>query len=167
MSSWWINNCTIRGIFTGAVLCITAHQKMEQPVYQLFVYGSLLSGFHHPAYAYISRYFTLIGKATVQGKLYDLGEYPGAVPCDESCFITGELYQVNNNDEFSWAIKQLDDYEGMLVERGEIPLFRREPVAILLDEQSTIAWIYWYNHEVTGKTLIETGDLLGYWKENK
>lgn len=140
---------------------------MKEGIYQLFVYGSLLSGFRHDAYAYISCYFTLIGEAMVRGKLFDLGEYPGAIPSEEEHFIIGELYQVNNRDEFSWAIKQLDDYEGMLVEHGETPLFRREPVNVLLPDQSSIAWIYWYNQDVTGKPAIPSGDVLSYWQKKK
>ncbi len=139
---------------------------MTSGIYHLFVYGSLLSGFHHPAYTWISRYFTLIGPASVKGKLYDLGEYPGAVPCEEEVFIKGELYRINNDDEFSWAIKQLDDYEGMLVEKGEIPLFRREPASILHQEIPNTAWIYWYNRDVKDKEQI-TGDLLSYWQNKK
>lgn len=135
--------------------------------HQLFVYGSLLSGFRHPAYSWISRYFTLIGEATMQGKLYDLGEYPGAIPCEEPVFIKGELYRVNHPDEFSWAIKQLDDYEGMLVEQGEIRLFRREAVTIVSNDTPTIAWVYWYNRNVEGCTQIATGDVLEYWKGKK
>jgi gamma-glutamylcyclotransferase (GGCT)/AIG2-like uncharacterized protein YtfP len=95
---------------------------MASEIYQLFVYGSLLSGFHHPAYEYISRYFTLIGPAKVKGKLFDMGEYPAAIPVDEETWITGELYQLNNQEEFSWAIGQLDDYEGVATEAGEAPL---------------------------------------------
>lgn len=56
---------------------------------QLFVYGTLRSGFQSPAYSYISRYFTLIGEAKVKGRLYDLGDYPAAVPVEEDYFIIG------------------------------------------------------------------------------
>ncbi|NML20367.1 gamma-glutamylcyclotransferase [Pseudoflavitalea sp. G-6-1-2] len=112
---------------------------MNQSIHHLFVYGSLLSGFQHPAYAYISRYFTLVSKATANGHIYDIGEYPGAVPAPAPALINGELYVVNHSDEFSFAIKQLDDYEGFLVEPGEIPLFRRETVDVTHDNNSTSA----------------------------
>jgi gamma-glutamylcyclotransferase (GGCT)/AIG2-like uncharacterized protein YtfP len=79
--------------------------------YYLFVYGSLLSGFQSPAYDYIRRYFTLISPAKIKGKLYDMGDYPAAVPATEDLFITGELYLIKNEPEFSWAMGQLDDYE--------------------------------------------------------
>lgn len=137
---------------------------MNQQVHHLFVYGSLLSGFHHPAYTYVSRYFTLISPATTNGNIYDLGEYPGAVPASAPALINGELYKVNHADEFSFAIKQLDDYEGFLVEPGEVPLFRRETVDVKYNNILTTAWIYWYNRDVTGRTMIPKGDALAYWK---
>ena len=95
-------------------------------VYQLFVYGSLRSGFHSPVYEYISRFFKFIGEAKVKGKLYDMGSYPAGVTANEDNFIIGELYQAINEHEFSWAIGQLDDYEGVSVEADEVQLYRRE-----------------------------------------
>lgn len=135
---------------------------MSTEIYQLFVYGSLLSGFHHPAYAYISRYFTLIGPAKVKGKLFDMGEYPAAVPVNEDAWISGELYQLNNKDEFDWAFSQLDDYEGIFPEAGETPLYRREPVNVVVNDKDTLAWIYWYNRDVAGKPFIASGNVLEY-----
>lgn len=135
---------------------------MATEIYQLFVYGSLLSGFHHPAYGYISRYFTLIGPAKVKGKLFDMGEYPAAIPVNEDVWITGELYQLNNKEEFEYALCQLDDYEGVFPEAGETPLYRREPVNVVINDRDTLAWIYWYNQDILGKPLIVSGSVLEY-----
>ena len=129
---------------------------------QIFVYGSLRSGFHHPAYEYISRYFKLVANAKIKGVLYDMGEYPAAVPADEETFIIGELYAIINADEFSWAIAQLDDYEGLNTENGEPALYRREPVTIYFDEQQSTGWVYWFNGDVTGMPCIKSGDVLAY-----
>ena len=127
---------------------------------QIFVYGSLRSGFHHPAYEYISRYFDLVGEARVRGKLFDLGSYPAAVPADEDVFILGELYAIKNEQEFSWALGQLDDYEGVTVEAHEIQLYRRELAPIHINGTMVPAWIYWYNGETEGKPLISSGDVI-------
>ena len=135
---------------------------MEQPVSKIFVYGSLRSGFHHPAYQYISRYFTLEAEAKVKGKLYDMGAYPAAVPAEEDVFIIGELYRIHNQDEFSWAMAQLDDYEGLNTEQGETPLYRRELATIYTQNQTTQAWIYWFNGDITDQPFIENGDILQY-----
>ena len=129
---------------------------------QLFVYGSLRSGFRSPAYEYISRYFHLIGNAKVKGKLFDLGNYPGAVPSSDESFITGELYEINDASQFAWAIAQLDDYEGIDPSEGEEKLYRRELVDALVNNETIPAWIYWYNGDVTGRAPISSGDLLEY-----
>jgi len=129
---------------------------------KLFVYGSLRSGFRNPAYEYLSRYFHLMGEAVVKGKLYDLGDYPAAAPTADEKFISGELYCINNPLEFSWAIGQLDDYEGLNTEEGERPLYKREEVIAYLDGEPHTAWIYWYNGDLSGKPEIESGDVFQY-----
>jgi gamma-glutamylcyclotransferase (GGCT)/AIG2-like uncharacterized protein YtfP len=134
-------------------------------VYQLFVYGSLRSGFRSPVYEYISRFFTFVGEARVRGKLYDLGEYPAALPVQEDSFIIGELYIIKQEDEFSWAIGQLDDYEGVNIEVGEEKLYYRELADVLLNDTVTRAWIYWFKGDVSGQPLITSGDLIQYMGE--
>jgi gamma-glutamylcyclotransferase (GGCT)/AIG2-like uncharacterized protein YtfP len=136
-------------------------------VYQLFVYGSLRKGFHSPMYEYISRFFSFAGEAKVKGKLFDLGEYPAAIPVDENVFITGELYAIKNPHEFSWAIGQLDDYEGLNAEEGETPLYLRKITEVYLADQITAAWVYWYNGDVSGRPVVESGDMLEYLKNKK
>lgn len=134
----------------------------NQPVYYLFVYGSLRSGFHNPVYEYISRYFDFVSNGKVKGKLYDLGEYPAAIPTEEESHIIGELYHIKDVSEFSWAIAQLDDYEGLNVEEGETQLYRRELEKIVTDDKTHTAWIYWYNQTIEGKPLVTSGDMLEY-----
>ena len=135
---------------------------MSQDIYNLFVYGSLRSGFRNPVYQYLTKYFHLVGEAVVKGKLYDLGEYPAATATSEEHFISGELYRINNPLEFSWAIGQLDDYEGLNAEAGENPLYKREEVIAYRNGEPHTAWIYWYNGDISGKPEIESGDLMQY-----
>ncbi|MEO6406344.1 MAG: gamma-glutamylcyclotransferase family protein [Ferruginibacter sp.] len=130
---------------------------------QLFVYGSLRSGFRNPAYEYLTKYFRLLGEAVVKGKFYDKGEYPVATPAQEGDnYIHGELYEIKNNDEFVWAIEQLDDYEGLNVEVGETPLYKREAVEVFLAGKTSKAWIYWYNRDISGLAEIPSGDVMQY-----
>ena len=141
---------------------------MKNPeVYQLFVYGSLRSGFRSPAYEYISRYFDLLGEAKVKGELFDLGTYPAAKPTTANRFIIGELYRITNENEFPWAIAQLDDYEGVNVAFDEMQLYRRQLTEVLFDQKVTNAWIYWYIGDVKDKPLIESGDVLQYMEQKK
>ena len=135
---------------------------MKQDIYQLFVYGSLRSGFRNPVYEYLTRYFHLLGEAVVKGKLYDSGEFPVAAATKDEKFISGELYAINNPAEFSWAIEQLDDYEGINVEAGETPMYKREAVTVYQRGNASEAWIYWFNGPVSQFPEIPSGDLLQY-----
>jgi gamma-glutamylcyclotransferase (GGCT)/AIG2-like uncharacterized protein YtfP len=141
---------------------------MKNPgVYLLFVYGSLRSGFHSPAYEYISRFFNLVGEAKVKGKLFDMGSYPAAIPCTDDHFISGELYDIRDESEFSWAIAQLDDYEGVNVESDEVQLYRRELSEIVIQDKKITAWMYWFNGDVSGKPEILSGDVIEYMQKKK
>jgi gamma-glutamylcyclotransferase (GGCT)/AIG2-like uncharacterized protein YtfP len=139
----------------------------NHPVKKVFVYGSLRKGFQSPVYEYISRFFTYEGEARVRGRLYDMGTYPAGIPDKADVYIIGELYRITNENEFSWALAQLDDYEGVIVEAGEVPLYRREITDVFINGEITTAWIYWYNAEVSGKRVIESGDMLEYLKQHK
>lgn len=132
---------------------------MKHTVNRLFVYGSLRSGFHNPAYDYISKYFSLVSEAKVKGKLHDLGSFPAAVPADDNHFIVGELYELKHSEDFSWAIAQLDEYEGVNPGEDEKPLYKREVVDVHYGDQQTTAWIYWYIGDVQGQPVIASGDV--------
>lgn len=133
------------------------------PCYCLFVYGSLRQGFNSPAYGYISQYFELVAEGKISGKLYDLGEFPAAIPDEGAAFIIGELYRIKNVDEFEWAMAQLDDYEGVDASFDEPAMYQRLLTEIHLNDGSTQnAWVYWYTGSVEGKPQIHSGDLLQY-----
>ena len=140
---------------------------MNPTCYSLFVYGSLRRGFQNPAFKYIHDHFDFAGDAKVKGILYDLGDYPAAVPTKDEKFITGELYSIRNVDEFSWTIAQLDDYEGTEPEAGDKAMYRRELATIYINSKPTMAWIYWYNDDVSGKPVIHSGDVLQYYRDKK
>ena len=131
----------------------------------VFVYSSLRVGFQSSQYEYISRYFTFEGNAQAKGLLSDLGDYPVATATDENYFIKGELYQINDENEFSFAIGQLDDYEGVNPEEDETSKYKRELTSVFREDGSLVnAWIYWYKGNVEGKPRIESGDVIGYVK---
>ncbi|MBU3714197.1 MAG: gamma-glutamylcyclotransferase [Ferruginibacter sp.] len=137
--------------------------SLETNTYQLFVYGSLRSGFHHPAYHYLSEFFRPLGDGLVKGCFFEKGDYPVAVPTMEERYLIGELYEANSPESFQWAIAQLDDYEGLNVIPGETPWYRRELVEVIQDRsQNKKAWIYWYNGSTEGLPALETGDIFVY-----
>ncbi|MEP6844861.1 MAG: gamma-glutamylcyclotransferase family protein [Panacibacter sp.] len=141
---------------------------MKQDQHHLFVYGSLRQGFHHAAHQYISRYFSFVYNGKIKGILSDMGDYPAATPCEEDNYIIGELYVINNEEEFNWAMEQLDEYEGLFpeVDEGEKVLFRREMTTVFTDcGETRLAWVYWYNNDVTGRPIIDSGDVIQYVKD--
>lgn len=131
------------------------------------MYGSLRSGFNHPAYDYISKHFTLVSEARVKGRMYDLGSYPAAIPVDDEAYIVGELYDLKKVEEFSWAMKQLDDYEGVHPEEGESPLYKRELTEAVYGNETTTAWIYWYAGSVEDCPPIPSGDIIDFIKQKR
>ena len=137
-------------------------------IYHLFVYGSLRRGFRTSGYEYISCFFNPVAdNVKVKGKLVDMGSYPAGVPCDDNHFIVGELFVAKNENEFSWAIGQLDDYEGVSVEFDEIQLYRRDIVEVMVNEKKVPAWIYWYQGDTNGRPAIASGDMIEYFKQKK
>jgi gamma-glutamylcyclotransferase (GGCT)/AIG2-like uncharacterized protein YtfP len=44
----------------------------------------------------------------------------------------------------------------------DIALFRREPVHVLFQNTTIMAWIYWYNGVITDQTQIKSGDYVAY-----
>lgn len=138
---------------------------MENNPQRIFVYSSLRSGFQHPAYGYISKYFVLEGEAVVKGKLFDLGNTIVGIPTEENFFVKGELYSIKHADEFSWALAQLDDYEGVQSNEGEVPLYKRILTTVYINNRETTAWAYWYNRPVKEGHLIESGDILAFLRE--
>jgi gamma-glutamylcyclotransferase (GGCT)/AIG2-like uncharacterized protein YtfP len=135
---------------------------MEENIDKLFVYGSLRSGFHHPAYEYISKYFKLLCEAKVKGYLYDMGNFPAAVPTADDAYIIGELYELKDKADFLWAIEQLDEYEGVRPEEGEVPIYRRDLTTVYYNNEAAEAWIYWFNGKIEQQPIITSGDVLQF-----
>lgn len=135
---------------------------MNTECYNLFVYSSLRWSFKNSSHDYVSRYFDVIGEGKIKGKLYDMGDFPVAMPTREDFYIVGELYKIRNEQEFSYAIAQLDDYEGLIVEEDEFPLYRRALVEVFMGDKSYNAWVYWYNGSAEGRPVIPSGDVIEY-----
>lgn len=132
---------------------------MDTQATYLFVYGTLRSKVEIPLKKEIAKWWELIGEAETRGKLYDMGDYPAAVPAgaDENSFIKGEVYLVHDPEK---VFGVLDKYEGAAYSR------KQEPVT-LPDGTQVQAWVYWYIQSVEGKLLIENKDYIAYLNENK
>ena len=107
----------------------------------LFAYGTLRSGFG----------LVKVGTGSIQGTMYDLGEYPGAVPGEGE--IIGDLFRSPR------TFADLDEYEG--------EEFDRKTVRVTTEAGVVEAWIYWYTGDVSGRSPIEDKDYLNYLKSIK
>jgi gamma-glutamylcyclotransferase (GGCT)/AIG2-like uncharacterized protein YtfP len=127
----------------------------------LFVCGTLLSGLTPASIAHLAERFKIVGEATVQGTLYDLGEYPGAV-LDErgSERVRGMVFELPDDPAFLLA---LDDYEGIVPSNEAASLFLRvRTEAVLADDRRIPCWMYVYNREINGQSLVPDGDYRKY-----
>ena len=121
----------------------------------LFVYGTLRKGFKHPMHQVLARHGTSIGLGTFQGRLYDLGTFPGVVKSkDKTASVVGEVYRLERPKEVFAA---LDQYEGQAFRRTRVTIIRAA-------EDRLSCWIYLYGRSTSGRKRIPSGDYLEYRK---
>ncbi len=127
----------------------------------LFVYGTLRKAAYGPMQRLIDDYCDVIGEATLQGRLYDLGNYPGLVESDSySDIVVGECFQLKASE---YVLAEFDAYEECNESFAKPWLYRREKRSCILNSGEELdVWVYIYNRSVEGKTHIQSGDYLGY-----
>ena len=124
----------------------------------LFVYGSLLSRVRHPMGTRLRREARLLGAATIHGRLYSLGLFPGLVEAADSPYpVHGEVYDLKMP---ATSLKWLDEYEGIVPGKRERSPYERveRPVCLVAGGTAT-AWVYLYRKGVRTRPEV-TG---GYW----
>jgi gamma-glutamylcyclotransferase (GGCT)/AIG2-like uncharacterized protein YtfP len=121
----------------------------------LFVYGTLRRRSRHPMAHQLAQRARFVGAATIAGRLYDLGRYPGLrepeLPADR---VHGDVYDLGDEPD---TLRELDAYEN-----GESPLpayFDRQlaPVRMAGGEERT-AWVYWFRGPVREEQRIVSGE---------
>jgi gamma-glutamylcyclotransferase (GGCT)/AIG2-like uncharacterized protein YtfP len=125
---------------------------MDNEAY-LFVYGTLRSQMNDPLHRLLEKDAILVGTGIFQGKLYDLGRYPGAVPSHGNTDrVIGEIYRFSESQR---ALEILDEYEGHR--------FKRKRVTIIQEDGKSISsWIYLYARSVKRHPRIPSGDYIQY-----
>jgi gamma-glutamylcyclotransferase (GGCT)/AIG2-like uncharacterized protein YtfP len=125
--------------------------RSSQPSH-LFVYGTLRRGGKSPFAQLLRARSLYAGEASIAGRLYRFGAFPGAVP-DECCKhrVFGELYRLLEET----ILQNLDRYEGCDAAAAGPHLFRREIVRVTCANRQVIAaWVYAFRGEVAGRPMI-------------
>lgn len=131
----------------------------------IFLYGTLLPEYAPAEIADTVRQLSRVTRAFVRGRLYDLGEYPGAIldPASET-LIKGEIFELPDDKE---ALARLDSYEGFDPDEPASSLFARDKTSVTLREGGELqCWIYIYNRDPGSASLVETGNY-AKWKETQ
>src|SRR5262245_36935824 len=121
----------------------------------IFFYGTLLPGLEPPRLTETLKVLSPQGEARVRGRLYDLGNYPGAI-LDSLCEreIVGHVFSLPES-----VIPTLDVYEDFDPDHPERSLFvRTRTSARLLSGSIVECWIYVFNGDVGQAPRIEDGD---------
>ena len=121
----------------------------------LFAYGTLAEKPPAEISAVVGQ-LKFIGEGYVFGRLYDVGEYPGAVlDGGTRSRVFGKIFQLSSDRS---VLKQLDTYEGFDPTHPGTSLFVRKRASISRPKQPPLrAWIYEYNKEVGSLPLIKSG----------
>jgi putative glutamine amidotransferase len=119
----------------------------------LFVYGTLRPGCAPASVTPLVSRMRLLSDATIRGKMYDIGSYPGVTLDDSAGLIHGVVLM----DATEELLALLDGYEGC-DPADQDSLYRRQRCSVALaDGQSLDAWIYVYNRTVSDSRLIPSG----------
>lgn len=125
----------------------------------LFAYGTLLTGTgDRRVDRLMKQTCRLIGDATLQAKLYDLGEYPGAVLSGNPNDLTkGRVYRLKQPRQ---TLRVLDAYEGIATDHDGEYLRKSVVVTLTSTGRRLQSWVYFYAGRVAGKRGIADGDYL-------
>lgn len=114
----------------------------------LFVYGTLMSSSTHHVAIRLRNHATMLGEASIIGRLYDVGEYPAYLNTkDTDELVYGQLLLLHSDE----IIDELDEYEG-------VPsLYTRMMTTCIIYGHSIEAWVYKYEGQIDDSRLIENG----------
>jgi gamma-glutamylcyclotransferase (GGCT)/AIG2-like uncharacterized protein YtfP len=126
------------------------------PIEKVFVYGTLRRGYqlHEHLLEPRSRY---LGPGKIRGRLYDLGEYPGALPADgPGDVVAGEVYELTDPES---QLRVLDELEEFDPSKPEESLFVRRTTDVVLDSGRKVqAWTYFLPRQPPRARRIPSGD---------
>jgi gamma-glutamylcyclotransferase (GGCT)/AIG2-like uncharacterized protein YtfP len=126
----------------------------------VFVYGTLRAGEANDIGQAAARSALampkLVGEASVRGRLFDFGNYPGLVPDDSGIHVKGDVYEIDER-----LVPVLDQIEQIYP--GEAGLFMQHEVMVDVGG-AAFACLYYpvQPHAVRGLPEIGCGDWVAY-----
>lgn len=153
-------------------------QAPSHPMAYLFVYGTLMPGHAPTCVADLVGRFVPVGRATVGGRLYDLGDYPGLILGEANPRAASDMTLRTGRDVVGvrqtvagvlvevpddvTLLRRLDAYEGFDPTAPSQSLFRRvATVAELADGRTINCQTYVYNGTPAADRRVTGGDWLG------
>ena len=108
----------------------------------LFIYGTLHPDRAPAEIAAVARRLTPLGPATIRARVYDLGEFPGAILDPDAPPLAGQLFAVPDAE----TLAALDRYEDYRPADPDASLFVRVATAATLPDGSPQpCQVYVYN----------------------
>ena len=133
---------------------------MKKDTTRLFVYGTLRRDPSHDMSDVLVGTARFAGDACVEGRLYDLGAYPGLVLTNDGHRVRGEVYELSAQD-WTNVIEKLDAYEGCTPLDPAPHEYRRELIKVEMSTgQRAKAWAYILNRHTAALPEIESGDFI-------
>ena len=125
----------------------------------LFVYGTLRRDAEGKMNRILARNGEFLGEATLQGKLYRAGFYPGLVPSDDpKDVVYGDVYKLRRPD---FVFSFLDDYEECGPRFPKAAFIRRKQAVKFKNGEVISAWVYIFARPTQSLQIIRSGDFLG------
>lgn len=133
--------------------------------YLVFVYGTLRKGEINDLSVAAVRHAIpvpeLVGQASVKGRLYDFGEYPGLVLGESTNAVWGDVYRVD-----AALLPVLDEIEEVYPDQSG--LFQRCTIAVMLNQAMQACMVYPVAASaVQGLPQITEGDWIAYRKNRQ
>jgi gamma-glutamylcyclotransferase (GGCT)/AIG2-like uncharacterized protein YtfP len=128
----------------------TGHKVKQERAVTLFAYGTLRRG--APMHGLLEGRTTWIGAASVEGRLVDLGAFPGLVaPLSPGDRVYGDLFGIAEAEREA-LLDALDRYEGAS--------FARVQQRVDGPDGPAVAWLYVYRGDRDGAKVLASGDYL-------
>jgi len=126
----------------------------------VFVYGTLRAGEINDIGAAAARHGIdaprFVGRAAINGRLYDLGDYPGLVPDETASVVRGDVYEIVDA-----LVPVLDEIEGVVP--GIDGVFKSREVTVAVAGHPVRCFFYPVEDvSVEGRPHIAAGDWVSY-----